>query len=32
VPAGTHTTWVPTLPGDVHTLAALATIRGLLFD
>ncbi|MDO8363181.1 MAG: ArsA-related P-loop ATPase [Actinomycetota bacterium] len=32
VPAGTHTTWVPTLPGDVHTLDALATIRGLLFD
>jgi anion-transporting ArsA/GET3 family ATPase len=32
VPAGTHTTWVPTLPGDVHTQAALASIRGLLFD
>ncbi|CAN5654520.1 ArsA family ATPase [soil metagenome] len=27
-----HTTWVPTLPGDVHSLDSLATIRGLLFD
>ena len=27
-----HTTWVPTLPGDVHSLESLATIRGLLFD
>ena len=32
IPAGTHTTWVPTLPADVHTLAALASIRALLFD
>ncbi len=32
MPADVHTTWVPTLPGDVHTMAALATIRGLLFD
>ena len=32
VPEGVHTTWVPTLPGDVHTMVALATIRGLLFD
>ena len=32
VPDGTHTTWVPTLPGDVHTLEALASIRGVLFD
>ena len=32
VPAGVHTTWVPTLPGDVHTMEALTTIRGLLFD
>jgi len=32
VPEGTETTWVPTLPGDVHTLTALTTIRGLLFD
>ncbi|MGB8859610.1 MAG: ArsA-related P-loop ATPase [Ilumatobacteraceae bacterium] len=32
IPAGTPTTWVPTLPGDVHTLAALSTIRALLFD
>jgi len=32
VPAGTETTWVETLPGDVHTLTALTTIRGLLFD
>ena len=32
VPSGVHTTWVPTLPGDVHTMVALATIRGLLFD
>jgi len=31
VPTGVHTTWVPTLPGDVHTLAALETIRDLLF-
>ena len=27
-----HTTWVPTLPGDVHTLESLGTIRALLFD
>ncbi len=32
VPQDVHTTWVPTLPGDVHTLDALATIRTLLFD
>ena len=32
LPEGTDTTWVPTLPGDVHTMEALATIRGLLFD
>ncbi|MCY7300959.1 MAG: AAA family ATPase [Ilumatobacteraceae bacterium] len=32
VPDGTHTTWVQTLPGDVHTLDALSTIRGILFD
>jgi anion-transporting ArsA/GET3 family ATPase len=32
IPVGTHTTWVPTLPGDVHTLEALDAIRGLLFD
>jgi len=32
VPGGTHTTWVQTLPGDVHTLDALSTIRGILFD
>ncbi len=32
IPAGTHTTWVPTLPADVHTLGALTTIRDLLFD
>ena len=27
-----HTTWVSTLPSDVHSLASLNTIRGLLFD
>ena len=27
-----HTTWVPTLPGDVHSLESLGTIRRLLFD
>jgi len=27
-----HTTWVPTLPGDVHSLESLETIRALLFD
>jgi anion-transporting ArsA/GET3 family ATPase len=27
-----HTTWVPTLPTDVHSLDSLNTIRGLLFD
>jgi anion-transporting ArsA/GET3 family ATPase len=32
IPSGTLTTWVPTLPGDVHTLASLTTIRDLLFD
>jgi anion-transporting ArsA/GET3 family ATPase len=26
-----HTTWVSTLPGDVHSLESLDTIRGLLF-
>jgi anion-transporting ArsA/GET3 family ATPase len=31
VPADVHTTWVPTLPGDVHTLDSLDTIRDLLF-
>ena len=31
IPAGTEVTWVPTLPGDVHSLASLATIRDLLF-
>lgn len=31
IPEGTEVTWVPTLPGDVHSLEALATIRGLLF-
>ncbi|MDO8391350.1 MAG: ArsA-related P-loop ATPase [Actinomycetota bacterium] len=31
VPKGVRTTWVPTLPGDVHTMQALATIRDLLF-
>lgn len=32
VPNGVHTTWVPALPGDVHSLSALGAIRGLLFD
>ncbi len=32
VPTGTHSTWVPTLPADVHSMVALGTIRGLLFD
>ncbi len=32
VPTGTNSTWVPTLPADVHTMVALGTIRGLLFD
>ena len=32
VPGGTHTTWVQTLPGDVHTLEALSAIRSILFD
>lgn len=27
-----HTTWVRTLPGDVHSLESLGTIRELLFD
>lgn len=31
VAAGVHTTWVPTLPGDVHTMNALETIRAVLF-
>lgn len=31
VPDGTHTTWVQTLPGDVHSLDALSTIRTILF-
>ena len=31
VPAGVHTTWVPTLAGDVHTIDALETVRDLLF-
>ncbi len=31
LPAGVHTTFVPTLPGDVHTMEALAAIRFLLF-
>ena len=32
VPSGTHTTWVPTLPFDVHTMESLGSIRSLLFD
>ena len=32
VPVGTHTTWVPTLPFDVHTMESLGSIRSLLFD
>ena len=31
VPAGTATCFVPTLPGDVHTMSALEAIRGALF-
>ena len=31
IPEGTEVTWVPTLPGDVHTLASLTTLRALLF-
>lgn len=31
LPPDVHTTFVPTLPGDVHTMTALATIRSLLF-
>jgi anion-transporting ArsA/GET3 family ATPase len=31
VPTQVHTTFVPTLAGDVHTMAALQTIRELLF-
>jgi anion-transporting ArsA/GET3 family ATPase len=31
LPAEVHTTFVPTLPGDVHSMEALATIRSLLF-
>jgi anion-transporting ArsA/GET3 family ATPase len=31
VPADVHTSFVPTLPGDVHTMAALETIRFHLF-
>jgi hypothetical protein len=32
LPVDVHTTFVPTLPGDVHTMDALLQIRGLLFD
>lgn len=31
IPADVHTTFVPTLPSDVHSMEALATIRSLLF-
>ncbi|MFM2077492.1 MAG: hypothetical protein RJA49_1382 [Actinomycetota bacterium] len=31
LPEGVHTSFVPTLPGDVHTMAALSSIRSLLF-
>jgi anion-transporting ArsA/GET3 family ATPase len=31
LPEGVHTSFVPTLPGDVHTMEALASIRSLLF-
>jgi anion-transporting ArsA/GET3 family ATPase len=31
MPAGVDTTFVPMLPGDVHTMASLAAIRSLLF-
>jgi anion-transporting ArsA/GET3 family ATPase len=31
VPPGVHTTFVPTLPGDVHTMESLLAIRSLLF-
>jgi anion-transporting ArsA/GET3 family ATPase len=31
LPEGVHTTFVPTLPGDVHSMDALARIRSLLF-
>ena len=31
LPDGVHTTWVPTLPGDVHTMASLAAVRDHLF-
>ena len=31
LPDGIHTTFVPTLPGDVHTMDALAAIRSHLF-
>ena len=31
LPAGVDTTFVPMLPGDVHTMASLAAIRSLLF-
>ncbi len=32
VPPGTPTVFVPTLPTDVHTLAALEAVRGFLHD
>ncbi len=31
LPPGIHTTFVPTLPGDVHSMSALDSIRSLLF-
>jgi anion-transporting ArsA/GET3 family ATPase len=31
LPPGIHTTFVPTLPGDVHSMSALTSIRSLLF-
>lgn len=31
LPAGVHTSYVPMLPGDVHSMDALAAIRSLLF-
>ena len=31
LPPGIHTTFVPTLPGDVHSMGALDSIRSLLF-
>ena len=31
LPDGVHTTWVPTLPGDVHTMDSLAAVSNHLF-